>query len=317
MLFLSLAIACNGCVACLPDVPNPSDTPETSEPSEEVEDTADTASDTAEEIPPCPIMEVEPNNNYDEAQIVLLENWICGDANDEFDLDNYAFVFPEESGWVKLWGRGQDIGSLSDLLLTLDQGTNTAVSVAQLGTTDPLLIVPANNSDVLYATIYDQYGGVGEENFYELLISQVKAPVEFNATEDDDFGANNSPSGATEVFNGTRIFGQTSTNTDTDWFKISLPEGQEVRLTLSIEAFAHGSPLDPIIYLYPEGAFQSSDVGYVAVRNNATGNVNNLDPTLSYTIEDGGDWAILVKSNSTGGSNFHWYVMDVFVEELD
>ena len=41
------------------------------------------------EAPPCPIMEIEPNDNYDEAQVVFLEKWICGDYDKEFDLDNY------------------------------------------------------------------------------------------------------------------------------------------------------------------------------------------------------------------------------------
>lgn len=318
MILLSLALACNGCTSCTPSLPNTNNnvSEPTNEPSEE-QDSGDTGDTDEEEIPPCPIMEIEPNNNYDEAQYVLMENWICGDANDAFDLDNYGFTFPEEEGWIKLWGRGQDIGSTADLLLTLDQGTNTAVSVSQVGTTDPMIIAPVTNEDVLYATIYDQYGGIGDQNFYELLISQVKPPLEYNQVENDEYGENNSPAGAIEVTNGTRIFGQTSTNTDTDWYRITLPEGERTRLTLTIEAFIHGSPLDPIIYLYPAEAFETSAVDHVVVRNNFPGNVNNLDPQLTYTTDHGGDWAILVKSNVTGGSDFHWYVLDVLVENVD
>jgi hypothetical protein len=316
MMLFSLAFACTGCLSCQPSIPSTNVDSLSDTNQDTAEDTAEDTADTGGIEAPCPIMEIEPNNNYDEAQFVILENWICGDANEEFDLDNYGFTFPEEDGWIKVWGRGQDIGSTADLILTLDQDINTAISVAQIGTTDPLIIAPVTNEDALYATIYDQYGGVGDQNFYELMISQVKAPVEYNQVEDDEFGENNGPAGAIEVSNGTRIFGQTSTNSDTDWYRISIPEGQTTNLVLSIEAFAYGSPLDSIIYLYPPEVFESSETPYTAVRNNAYGSATNLDPTLRHTVDNGGEWAVLVKSNLTGGSDFHWYVLDIQLEEV-
>ena len=75
--------------------------------------------------------------------------------------------------------------------------------------------------------------------------------------------------------------------------------------------------MDPIIYLYPEEAFSSSDTNYVAIRNNSIEDVNNLDPVINYTTDEGGDWAILIENNGAGGSDFHWYVMDITVDVWD
>ena len=316
-------LACDGCTSCTgcqPQLPADVNNTDNAQPANEPDNTDDTGADTGDsgfEPPPCPIMEIEPNDSYAEGQLVVLEKWICGDFYKEFDLDNYGFVYPEEDGWLKLWARGQDIGSLSDLLITVNQDLNTAVSFAQMDSTDPLMIIPVTNADVIFATLQDQYGGYGENNFYEFLISQVKAPVEWNTEEQDDFGSNNSPAGANPIEDGTRLFGRTATNTDTDWYKFSTQAGVSTTIELSITAFQEGSPLDAIIYLYPEGAFSSSSTPYVAVRNNGTDVANNLDPILRYTTSQGGEWAVLIKNNASGGSDFHWYVLDVSITEAE
>ena len=172
------------------------------------------------------------------------------------------------------------------------------------------------SGDIAYATIYDQYGGSEESDFYEMIISQVKQPVEFTDIEPEETEENNSPSGAVELSSGMRMFGSISANSDLDWYRISLPEEQKVKLTITVEAFAHGSPLDSIIYVYPSEVFESTETSYERIRDNAPGNAGNLDPTLSYTPEEGGDKAILIKSDVTGGSDFHWYVLEILVEEI-
>lgn len=314
--FIVFLFGCIGCQSCQPQIDVPDNPDNQPEPSTENVDTAETTDtgDTALEPPPCPIMEVEPNDNYDEAQLVFLEKWICGEYDKEFDLDNFGFQFPEDEGWLKVWGRAQSVGSLSDILITLDQGSNTAVSFAQAGTTDPMLIVPVTNEEALYATIYDQYGGYGENNFYEMMISQIKPPVEWNRNETDALGENNSPAGAETVEDGEIIFGTSSTNYDTDWFRFTVNEGETVQVTLELTAFSEGSPMDPIVYLYDDRIFTDSDAPYRAVRNNRSGEAGNLDPLLRYSISAAGDWAILVKNNGPGGSDFHWYIMDVSLE---
>ena len=315
--FIIFLFGCIGCQSCQPQIVPPDNTDNQPEPSAEDTDTAeldDTGDTGLAEAPPCPIMEIEPNDNYDEAQLVFLEKWICGDYDKEFDLDNFGFQFPEDEGWLKVWGRAQSVGSLSDILITLDQGSNTAVSFAQIGTTDPMMVVPVTNEEALYATIYDQYGGFGDNSFYEMIISQVKPPVEWNRLENDDIGNNNSPAGAEPVEHGDSIFGTASTNYDTDWYTFTVAEGESVQVTLDLTAFAEGSPMDPIVYLYDDRIFTDSDAPYRAVRNNQSGDILNLDPRLRYTITQPGDWAILVKNNGPGGSDFHWYVIDIAIE---
>ena len=98
--FIIFLFGCIGCQSCQPQIDVPDNPNEQPEPSAEDTDTAeldDTGDTGVAEAPPCPIMEIEPNDNYDEAQVVFLEKWICGDYDKEFDLDNYGFQFPELS----------------------------------------------------------------------------------------------------------------------------------------------------------------------------------------------------------------------------
>ena len=74
--------------------------------------------------------------------------------------------------------------------------------------------------------------------------------------------------------------------------------------------------MDPIIYLYDDRIFTDFNAPHRAVRNNQQGDVVNLDPVLRQTINEAGDWAILVQNNGTGGSSFHWYVLDVDISPV-
>jgi len=368
MILLTILLACNGCIACQPVIPNSNNTNQQNQPSQEPGD-EDSAETGIIELP-CPIMDEEPNGDNDNAQLVSMEEWICGyftdpaDINGGEDFDVFLFGFPEE-GWVKVWGRASDIGSMADLILTLDQGTNTAIVAAQYDSTDPKLVVPVDEAGGMYALMQEQNQGYGMDHFYELLISQVKPPVEWTQSENDDMGENDSPFGADVVYDGTRIFGRTSTNTDTDWFRITLPgtcsdedytnkescesvggcsDGvsmdeatcistnsnqwitetwtpDQVTLTISVEAFMEGSPLDPTIYLYPESVFDSeidfNSINYRTIGLNSTENANNLDPIIVYPTDEGGDLGILIQNNVSGGSSFHWYVIEVNITYWD
>ena len=121
-------------------------------------DSGDTAVDTAPP-PPCPLMEEEPNGDFDTAQIVQMEKWICGtfdEASDSAaDLDVFSFTTSEE-GWVKMWARGQDIGSSADLMLTIKIGNETALSTFSMGSFDPVLTIPVEEGVTVFAAIQDQ-----------------------------------------------------------------------------------------------------------------------------------------------------------------
>ena len=113
---------------------------------------------------------------------------------------------------------------------------------------------------------------------------------------------------------GDSIFGTASTNFDTDWFKFSVAEGESIQVTIDLTAFAEGSPMDPIVYLYDDRIFTDSDAPYRAVRNNQAGENINLDPVLRYTVSEAGEWGVLIKNNGPGGSDFHWYVSNISLE---
>jgi hypothetical protein len=320
MLIFALLLGCGGCVSCQPSIPldDNSDTDQdqnTGDDSAASDSGGDTATDTGPP-PPCPVMELEPNGSYDASQPVPMEQWVCGafEAQEDVaaDLDVYSFTFPEE-GWLKGWVRGQGVGSSADLMLTFKVGSETGLSTFHLESTDPLLVVPVGGQESVYAAVQEQFNNYGENQFYEALFSQVKAPVEYNAVEDESEEDNNGMSRGTPVEDGDRIMGVINSNFDRDWFVLELPEGKST-IELNFDANTFGSPVDLIVYLYPPETLDDPETSYVKVRNTGS-NANSYDPKLTYTVQEGGTWGILVKSFTDTGSDLYWYVMDVSVEE--
>ena len=310
-MFLSLLFACSACVSC---VELPLDKSEEQQPSNEpAEDSPplDTADDTAENFdpPPCPVMEIEPNGTYDDAQYIPMETWFCGEFSEPVDLDVFEFDFPEE-GWLKVWIRAQDLGSTADTLVSIKNGSNTALSTFYGESTDPVLIVPVKEGMTISAAIQEQYNGFGENHFWEALFTQVKPPIEYNMTETD--ASNNGMADGQYVESEDRVFGIIENNYDRDWYLLELPEGTH-KMTLSIEANQFGSPIDAMIYLYPPEALIDPETSYTKYRNHGL-NPNSTDPYLTYTTDKAGTWGIQIKTFNNSGSDFYWYVLDVQVE---
>ena len=309
-----LLMSCSACTSCasLPIDNNNSDS-DTDDNEDTAEDTGDTARDTAPP-PPCPVMEEEDNGDYDNAMPIPMETWVCGTFGQQSDLDVYLFSMPQD-GWLKLWVRGQDLGSNSDLLVSMTIDNETALSTVSYGSTDPVMVVPIDEAADVYAVVQEQYNGHGENHFYEALFSEVKPPVEYNAVEDESEIDNNGYSTGTPVEDGDRILGRIESNLDIDWYSLTIPPGLHA-IEIQIDAFMYGSPMDPIIYLYPPDP--SPDSGYLRMRNNS--DPNNLDPKLTYTV-DGGDegatYNLQVQSFTGTGSWYYWYVMDVSVEATE
>lgn len=308
-----LLLSCSACTSCasLPiDNNNESDSDENEDTGK---DTADTARDTAPP-PPCPVMEEEDNGDYDNAMEIPMETWVCGTFGAQSDLDVYLFSIPQD-GWLKLWVRGQDLGSNSDLLVSMTIDDETALSTVSYGSTDPLMVVPIDAAADVFAVVQEQYNGHGENHFYEALFSEVKPPVEYNAVEDETEVDNNGYTRGTPIEDGDRILARINTNLDRDWYKLTIPPGLHA-IEVKIDAFMYGSPLDSMIYLFPPEPADEDD--YLRVRNNS--DPNNLDPTLSYTL-DGGDsgatYNLQVKSFAGTGSHYYWYVMDVAVDAVE
>lgn len=311
-MFLSLLFACSACVSCI-EVPLDGET-ENQQPSDEPIDSADpedTGSDTADDFdpPPCPVMEIEPNGTYEEAQYVHMETWFCGEFSEQADLDVFDFDFPEE-GWLKVWIRAQDLGSTADTLISIKNGSHTALATFFGESTDPVLVVPVKEGMTISAGIQEQYNGFGDNHFWEALFSQVKPPVEYNMVETDE--SNNGMEDGQSIEDGDRVLGIINSNYDRDWYLLELPEGTH-DLTFAIEANQFGSPIDAMIYLYPPEALEDPDTNYVKYRNHGL-SANSTDPYLTYTANRGGVWGVQIKTYNGSGSDFYWYVLDVDVE---
>lgn len=316
MIILSFLIGLVGCKYWIKNIPLDDNSNNTDQQDENPEDSAEDSAeeDSAEDTgpaPPCPLMEEEPNGSYDEAQSVGMETWVCGTFEELTDLDVFAFNFPEE-GWLQVWVRAQDLGSSADLMVSLKSGSQTALSTFNGESTDPLLIVPVNEAKNFYVAIQEQFNSHGENHFWEALFSQIKAPINYNLTEDESEERNDGFAAGVPVEDGTRIMGIMDSNFDRDWYTIDLPEGSH-EITLAIDAHAYGSPIDLEIYLYPPEALEDSTENYVVYRNNGL-NPNSLDPYLTHTVDRGGTWGVLLKTYNSTGSEFYWYVLDVTVE---
>jgi hypothetical protein len=317
-MFLSIILlACSACISCAPNLPlddNKDDNQDNQNSDSGQSDSGDTAVDTSPP-PACPVMEEEPNGDYDNAQIVLMEKWICGTFDEASesaaDLDVYSFTTTEE-GWVKTWVRGEELGSSADLMLTLKIGSETAISTFSPGTTDPSLVLPLKAGVTVFAAIQDQFNDFGDNLFYEALFTTIKPPVEYNMTEDeilDSSISNDGLSSAQEVESEDRVFGTISNNFDRDWYFIDLPPGEQT-LQLTVEAHYYGSPIDLVISLFPPETFDDPSTSPVRVRNSGPYS-NSFDPYLEYGIDDGGKWGILLESNTDTGSDLYWYVLDI------
>jgi len=312
-LFTLLLFSCSACTSCIELPIDNNNENETDDNQDTSKDSGDTARDTAPP-PPCPVMEEEDNGDYDNAMPVPMETWVCGTFDQQSDLDVYLFSMPQD-GWLKLWVRGQDLGSNSDLLVSVTVGDETALSTVSYGSTDPQMIVPISEASDIFGVVQEQYNGFGENHFYEALFSEVKPPLEYNAVEDESIEDNNGYARGTVIEDGDRLLARIDSNLDRDWFQLTVPPGLS-SLTIEIEAFMFGSPLDPILYLYPPDPEDEDD--YLRVRNNA--DPNNLDPILTYTLdggEEGLTYNLLVKSFAGTGSEFYWYVMDVSVDSTN
>ena len=321
MIMLALLFGCVGCSSCTPSIPL-DDQSRNDDNQNSTDSAKDSASDSAivdtAPIPPCPVMEEEPNGDYDRAQLVPMEQWICGDFYESSeaaaDLDVFAFQAIED-GWVKAWARGQDLGSSADLMLTLKQDNEVALSSFHLSSTDPMLVVPISADSVAYVAIQEQFNDFGDNQFYEALFTAIKPPVEYNGVEEENEESaaedNNGLYRAQSVEGQDRIFGSISSNFDRDWYSIELEEDE--RLEINFDANTLGSPVDLVVSLYAPATFDDPTLDAVKVRNNGLLG-NSYDPRLVHTADEAGTWGILVESYTSTGSELYWYVMDVATE---
>ncbi len=306
---LALALPLEGCAlfrGCVnPDLPSDSDKPNQDSPPADT-GPEDTAVDTAPP-PPCDAPEVEPNNTQADAQAIELDDWACGVLDEPADLDTLRFE-TTEGGWLRAWARGADIGSSADLQLYLvDEGNdNRALTLAQRDSTDPLLVVPVDEADTWYAVISDQYYTYSDDHIWEFAASMAKAPVDWDVSEEE-------PNGSMDEGNllepPVRVYGVLSEGSDRDWFRFEVPDtpSGKAAITIRVDAWRYGSPLDARVKLYDPSGQKQTGSGHGET-------TTDFDPLVEWTATEPGEWGVLIYSDDGVGSPLYWYVIDIEVD---
>ena len=291
---------------CSPALPNGDDNNSSQTPPAEETAAVDTGPP-----PPCAQPEIEPNNSYSDANEILMELWACGKLESSTDSEFLDFDTPYD-GWVKLRVEAASIGSSADMRLLFGDNSAdySALNLSQRNSTDPLLVVPVPGETTWHALLSDQYGGHGDEYFWEFHASMVKEPTDWDLEETED---NDAREDGMLLENGERVFGQLESGSDQDWYWVEVPE-VGMPIILAIEAQEHGSPLHAEMSLYkPDGTRVR--------RTSSGGTAYDQDPYIDYTSTEAGTWSILVQVDSNdlsagvGGSLFYWYVLDASLGE--
>lgn len=305
LLLIGAASGLYGCKSCIGDLPGDNNNNNNTDTAPRDTDTEDTAPVDTGPPPPCAIPEVEPNNTLGAAQALELETWACGVLETKGDFDYFRFE-TEKAGWIKIWARGQDLGSSSDLQLALTDPADdySAVSTTSVDNLDPLILFYAARPGTFYVNVSDQYYGYGSDYIWELIASAAKAPLVWS---DDEVEPNDVLADAQAAQSGETYFGIVSSGSDLDWFVLDLPEGENT-ITARIYAWNYGSPLLSRLRLYDPDATKVKDINY---GENAT----DPDAILTYKTSTPGPWGVLVSSRtSAGGSEAYWYVLELTVE---
>lgn len=315
---LLLLSACNpsACIEVTPIDPS-QDGGATDDTGPPPDDTGDTGPIDTGPAPPCDVPEVEPNQPYALAQELPMEQWACGSFQEGGENTEMFRFENDEAGWLRVWARAFEIGSLADLTLSLysTDGTFAASRISNPDSTDAMIVFPVDDEYEFVTTLNEQYGRSGDAYAWDLMASQVKSPLEWTLEEQ---AGNDTVGGAQVVVDGDRVFGRINATTDYDWFAVELPEGQS-DITFDVEAYKYGSPADIRMELYrPNGTL------YTYSASTSDEGLNDLDPKLARTVTYGGTWTVKLMTEvdddgslQGGGGIAYWYVLDVRVQSED
>jgi hypothetical protein len=299
--------------------------PTTADDTEDTVDTSHTAAHSAHSAVdqgPCPQPEVEPNDGFDEAQALLLEQGGCGAVDPQGDRDYWTFDL-EDDAWLLVEVQAAD-GSISNptVLVTPDGGGWAASRNDDPDDTDVHLRFPAPAGDY-FVTVSEQTLLGGERYGYDLLVSESKPPVEWTRTEVEP---NDSSLLAEPLASDEVVFGGMDGNgplPDFDWYRVIIPAGKHT-LSFEVTSYEEGAGADLTVLLWddaleglPEGCRQSCPPDSpTCVPCAFEGGVPGveLDPFGSYD-SDGNEivWLqVLEAGNREGPAN--WYVLHVRVE---
>lgn len=304
MTLLLILNACNACSACRPQLPpSPDDPPiqDTSPPPEDSGDSGDSAPPDSGPPARCDVEETEPNETLDEAQLLPMEQWACGNFQRVLDADWLTFT-TAETGWIEIAVEAAARGSNANAQLQVvgADGTST-LSMDGYLSTDPRVVFPANEPGTWSVAVSDSFRNYGENFDWFLMASIVKQPViwSFEEIEDNDALASAQP-----FVPGDTVFGRIEAAGDLDWYHVVLPEGEDT-LTFDVEAFSQGSVANTKIVLY------AAD-GTTILRTDYRGEIDyDPDPWFEQRVVGPTDWYVLVRTEDDRGSPYHWYTLHI------
>jgi len=290
--------------ACRPTLAPPDETPPVVTPPRDTwAPTGDTGAP-----PPCAAPEVEPNDSSGEATVLPFERTGCGQLV-AGDRDVFAFEVVD-AGWVALEVERAS-GSVADLEVAIDGPDGLRIDkMDDSESTDVTLRFQAALGDHV-AIVSEQNGQGGERFTYEVLVSEAKAPVEWDRTESEP---NNTGDQAELVSDAqVAIYGTLDGNAelaDRDWFELSIPGGEHA-LHIDVEAFAHGSAGDVRVEV------RDTDGNLLRTfADERIGGVLEKDPRGTYRSP--GDETIRLQVLEQDGFEGpgHWYVLKLAREAL-
>jgi len=316
VLLLSLMTAgLYGCAACYGDLPTNNKNDDDDNTDTAVEDTAveDTGPVDTGPPPPCAVPEEEPNNSVTDAQKLPLERWACGVLLEQGDLDYFYFDVPT-AGWYRVWVRGQDIGSSSDLQLAFSNTTSTytALATTSPNSLDPQIVFYAEGADRFQVSVADTFYGYGDDYIWEMMATESKEPVDWNVVEDEWVGSGGSNDALVDgepVEDGDQILGVLNPGSDQDFYIIDLPAG-DVSLVAQVHAWNYGSPLYSTLRVFDMDGTELRERSY-------GGSGLDYDPKLTYKTTGPVQLAVQVdvQNNAGGGGLSHWYMLELAVED--
>jgi hypothetical protein len=325
LVLLSFLSWYDSCMSCDPP---PIELDGLDDPSTEEPPPEDSGEDTFVAPPPpaCDFPEEEPNSTKSDADEIETELWACGvlapdsdEGGTESATDWLTFTVPE-SGWLRTWARGEDIGSYADLQMSFwVDGEAGEVFVGTVkhspGTMDPRASVPVQAGDQVHVGIVAENFSGTDQQLWEFLATTLKEPpVYWNKLEDVSSSNENVADAFQVIESGDWVFGAIGVGDSVDSYLIEVPDASTT-VHVDIEAYDYGSPLDSRLTLLEPDSSEES--GYAVADSNNNGPGADLDPDPEVIVDtvNGGTWVVRVHNAGTFYSPYHWYVMRVTLSD--
>ena len=326
-LFLLLAVSCKACQGCVtPSIPHDDDDGDSTSPDSAETGDSTPPIDTSPE-PECVFLEVEPNDyspggDGDPPTVIEMEEWACGNVTGLADTDHLQVTADGAVDWLRVDVVAAATGSALDAnLLVPDPVYGAAVedsdvnSVFTEDSNDPVLCFPLLATPHTFDLVLADADWLsGKENYHwKLRARSVKAPVSWTLDEvevnDPGLGGTPQKLGASD-----RVFGYLPSAIDVDAYTFDVPlvdEGQDVRVTLDVDAYRFGSPAQiEFTVIDPTGAIVKED-------HRRDEFARRGDPYYEVKEPSPGTYAVYVNLRDGTGSDAFWYVLGVRVEVRD